>query len=94
MLGSRLNPSFNMKILGRSLAMQPIIDSEDEGSSVSSSSSNHDSENSDNVASHQTNSSIRRKMNKWLNVIKVKSMVAPNLKPLQAQKLLKPIIEK
>lgn len=78
-------------MLSRSIAMHPIIDSEEEGSSVESSSeSDHKSEESDHVASRHTNSTMRRKMNKWLNVIKVKSMGAPNLAPLQAQKLLRP----
>ena len=87
-----MNPSFNFKLLNsRSIQMQPIIDSEEEGSSVSSSDSDHNSEESDNVESRKTNSSMRRKMNKWLNVVKTRSVGAPNLAPLQAQKLLKPI---
>ena len=78
-------------MLSRSIHMHPIIDSEEEGSSVDSSSeSDHKSEESDNVGSHKSNSTMRRKMNKWLNVIKVKSMGAPNLAPLQANKLLRP----
>ena len=86
MQGALINPSFNKHMFNRSLLMQPVIDSHsnEDGSSVSSSDSDHDSEESDKVESRHTNSSMRRKMNKWLNVIKVKSMGAPNLAPLHA----------